>query len=99
MKLGLIKFKYGEEILTQYEKITGGFNIKNSATLLPTENFHWHLVTWMPYTKIKDGFFLPDNEVWFVAEPSNDMVDYYNKWLAALLQGRYIEESDDNLQN
>lgn len=92
MKLGLIKFKYGEEILTQYEKVDGGYKIKNAATLMPAENFHFHLVTWMPYTLIKDGFTLPEEQVWFVAEPSLDMIDYYNKWLLALEKTREMPQ-------
>lgn len=100
MKTGLFKFKYGEEIIAQYEKIGSEYKIKNCAGLMPTDNFHWHLVTWMPYTKIKDGFMLPESEVWFITELSDDMMDYYNKWLAAILQGQYLNnDSDGDLKN
>jgi len=90
MKLGLIKFKYGEEILTQYEKVPGGYKIENAAAMLPAENFHYHLITWMPYTTINKGFVLPEEQIWFVADVSHDMVDYYNKWLAALEKTREL---------
>lgn len=83
----LFKFRYGEEMICEATKVEGGWRVQNTAALMPVENFQWHLVTWMPYTAIKDGFFLPESEVWFTAPLANDMEEYYSKWKKALLKG------------
>lgn len=84
MKLGLFKFKYGEEVIAEYEEGPDSYFVKNTASLMPTENMHWHLVTWMPYTDVKNGIHLPKSEIWFVTKLSADMEDYYFKWKEAL---------------
>jgi hypothetical protein len=92
MKLGLFKFKYGEEIITQYEDRGNSFFIQNAAGLIPAENFHWHLVTWMPYTNVKNGQIIPKSEVFFVTDLSEDMTMYYNNWKTALEKGLKVAE-------
>jgi hypothetical protein len=39
-----------------------------------------NLVTWLPYTKVQDGFFLPEKAYLFIADVQDDMAEYYNKW-------------------
>jgi len=87
MNLGLFKFKYGEEIIAEYMESGNSYIVKNTASLMPTDDFHWHLVTWMPYTNVKNGFSLPKSEVWFVTELSDDMKEYYYNWKKALESG------------
>lgn len=84
MKTGLIKFKYGEEIIAEYQDTEKGLFVENTAALMPTENFHWHLVTWMPYTNVKNGFLIPKSEIWFIANLSEDMDAYYQNWKKAV---------------
>lgn len=86
MKLGLIKFKHGEEIITQYTDMGSSYRIQNCASLVPAEDFHWHLVTWMPYTTVREGFEIQKSDVLFVANVTKDMSDYYEKWFMALKQ-------------
>ena len=80
MNKGLIKFKYGEEIIAEYEKTANGLYVQNTAALLPTENFQFHLVTWMPYTNIRAGFVIPASEIWFITDLAEDMDTYYERW-------------------
>jgi hypothetical protein len=84
MKLGLIKFKYGEEIICEYEKSPSSVQIKNAAFMMPIENNQWHLMTWLPYTNVKDGVSVELNEVLFIADLSADMIQYYKNWREAL---------------
>lgn len=84
MKLGLIKFKYGEEIICEYEKQASTVNIKNIAYMMPLENSQWHLMTWLPYTKVKDGVSISESDILFITDLSEDMIEYYNKWREAL---------------
>lgn len=86
MKLGLIKFKHGEEIIAQYTDTGSSYRIQNCAALLPAEDFHWHLVTWMPYTTVRDGFTIEKSDVLLVANVTDDMKEYYEKWQSALKQ-------------
>jgi len=85
MKLGLIKFKYGEEILCEYQfEDNNLIFVKNAAYMMPIENRQWHLMTWLPYTNVKNGIKFDKSEILFVTDLSDDMVEYYNKWLEAL---------------
>jgi hypothetical protein len=84
IKQGLFKFKYGEEIIADYELIGDNYYIKNGAGLIPAEDMGWRLLTWMPYTNIKDGLLLPKSEVWFVADLHQEMSEYYEKWKTML---------------
>jgi hypothetical protein len=87
MQLGLFKFKYGEEIIAEYTESGNSYFVQNTAGLVPAEDFHWHLMTWMPYTTIKNGFNIPKSEIWFVTELSEDMKEYYYNWKAAIQSG------------
>ena len=51
MNLGLFKFKYGEEIVAEYTEHDDYYFVKNTAGLMATEDFHWQLMTWLPYNK------------------------------------------------
>lgn len=91
MKLGLIKFKYGEEIICEYEKKNDSYFIQNAAFMLPVENAQWHLMTWLPYTNVKDGITINQADILFVSDLSEDMVEYYNKWQQALKKNIRID--------
>jgi hypothetical protein len=83
MKLGLFKFKYGEEMIAEYEIFENSYYIQNAAALMPTNEMSWHLLTWLPYTTAKKGMHLPKSEVWFVADLEKDMIEYYENWKKA----------------
>jgi hypothetical protein len=87
MNLGLFKFKYGEEIVAEYLEYDDYYFVKNTAGLMATEDFHWQLMTWMPYTNVRNGHKLPKSEIWFVTELSDDMKTYYYNWKTALENG------------
>jgi hypothetical protein len=91
MKLGLIKFKYGEEIIAEYELQGSSVLVKNAAYMMPIENNQWHLMTWLPYTNVRDGITIDKNDIFFIADLSADMVEYYNKWREALKKNIRID--------
>lgn len=91
MNIGLIKFKYGEEIICEYEKIDKQFFIKNAAFMMPMENNQWHLMTWLPYTQVKDGITLNEENILFVTPLSSEMIEYYQKWQEALKRNVRID--------
>jgi len=80
MEIGLFKFTYGEEMIAEYEDRGEHFYVQNTGTLIPNENMSWNLVTWMPYTNIKNGFLIPKEMVWFVTPICEDMISYYENW-------------------
>ena len=90
--LKLIKFKYGEEIIAEcFDDGSNTLSIKNSAALIPAENNGWHLVTWLPYTNVKDGLDISKTEIFFMTDLSQDMVEYYTKWKELLKQNKVKE--------
>lgn len=99
MKLGLFKFKYGEEMIAEYEVLQDTYYIQNAAALMPTNEMSWHLVTWMPYTTVKKGMHLPKSEIWFVADLETDMIEYYHNWKNAankLIEEESLEKATKN---
>lgn len=94
MKTGVFKFKYGEEIITEYEDRGDYFYIVNAGGLLPTEEGGYHLMVWMPYSTVKHGFLLPKSEVWFVGTLAPEMEEYYSKWKKAILTNLKIPNSE-----
>jgi hypothetical protein len=84
MNIGLFKFKYGEEMIAEFLDKGEYYYIQNTASLMPTENMTWNLVTWMPYTDITRGFKLPKDQVWFITPLCGDMLSYYENWKQAL---------------
>ena len=94
MKTVLIKLNYGEEIIGDVVEQTDGYQIKNVATLLPTEEMSWHLVTWMPYTNVRHGVFIKKTDVLFVTELASEMSEYYEKWKQALEKNIYIKDQE-----
>lgn len=95
MKLGLFKFKYGEEMIAEYQEYQDRYFVQNTAALIPTNEMSWHLVTWMPYTKVKEGQYLSKSEIWFVTELADDMATYYQNWKKASKQILEKEESEE----
>lgn len=90
MKTGLLKFKYGEEIICEYEKKETHTHIKNMTAMIAVENHNWQLVTWLPYAKIREGIDIPNSEILFLSDLSEDMEEYYIKWKEALEKKREV---------
>jgi hypothetical protein len=84
MKTGLFKFKYGEEIVTEYEDRGDHYYISNAGGIMQTEENGFHLFVWIPYSSVKKGFLLPKSEVWFIAPLHPEMEMYFAKWKNAL---------------
>jgi len=85
MKLKLIKFRHGEEVLVElWNETEDTIFIKNGAMLMPMENFQWHLMTWLPYTNAKDGLTLNKQDLLFITDLSDDMASYHKNWKEAL---------------
>jgi len=92
MNIGLIKLKYGEEIICEYKiQEKNNIFIKNAAYMMALEDRQWHLMTWLSYTKVKDGVTINQNEILFISDLSDDMIEYYNKWIEALKKNVRID--------
>ena len=94
MKTILIKFNYGEEIICDAIEQNDGYYIKNVATLMPTEEMSWHLITWMPYSNVKNGVYIKNNDILFVTDLASEMAEYYQKWKLALEKSLYIKDQE-----
>lgn len=90
VKTILIKFKYGEEIICEAEDLGKEYFIKNVAMLVPTESQGWQLLTWMPYSKVKQGMTINKTDILFCVDLEDDMLKYYEKW-KNILSGKKVE--------
>jgi len=52
------------------------------------------LGTWLPYTTIQHGFFLPEKAYLFIADLEKDMLDYYNRWRTKPFEDKRNQEID-----
>lgn len=86
----LIKFRYGEEIICEAQDMGSEYFVKHAASLIPTENQSWHLVTWMPYSNVRNGIKIKKEDILFVADLEDDMKTYYDKW-KNILSGKKVE--------
>jgi hypothetical protein len=98
MKTGLFKFKYGEEIVTDYEDRGDHYYIENAGGLFQNEDGGFHLAIWIPYSSIKKGFMLPKSEVWFVAALHPEMETYFAKWKKAFETTIEMPSKTNNLK-
>ncbi len=80
MKIKFIKISQSEEIIAECTDKNNGVFIKDAAVIVSLELGKINLVTWLPYTKVQDGFFLPEKAYLFIADVQDDMAEYYNKW-------------------
>lgn len=94
MKTVLIKFNYGEEIICDAVEQNDGYYIKNVATLLPTEEMSWHLITWMPYSNVRNGAHIKNGDILLVTDLAPEMKEYYEKWKQALEKNIYIKDEE-----
>jgi len=106
MKTGLFKFKYGEEIVSDYEDRGEYYYIANSGGIFQNEDGGFQLSIWIPYSSIRKGFMIPKSEVWFVAPLHPEMEEYYSKWKAAFektievpLPEKQNKQNKQNLQH
>lgn len=69
-----------EEIVADCVEKRNGIFIKEAARIMSIQQGQLVLGTWLPYTTIQDGFFLPDKAYLFTADLQQGFIDYYNKW-------------------
>lgn len=98
MKNGLFKFKYGEEVVSDYEDRGDFYYLKNPAGLSPSESGGWHLIMWLPYTNAKEGLIIPKSEVWFVTDLHPDMDDYYKKWKLMVVTSLEAKKAESKIK-
>lgn len=98
MNRGLFKFKYGEEVVSEYEDRGDHYYLTNPAGLSPAESGGWHLVLWLPYTNAKDGLRLPKSEVWFITDLHKDMDEYYSKWKIMVFSNLEAKKAESKLK-
>jgi len=80
MSIKFIKISETEEIVADCTEKRNGVFIKDAAQILSMEQGKLVLGTWLPYTTVQDGFFLPEKAYKFVADLQPNFVEYYNKW-------------------
>lgn len=80
VKIKFIKLSQTEEIIAECTDKSNGIFIKDAAVIVSLELGKINLVTWLPYTKVQEGFFLPEKAYLFTADVQDDMAEYYNKW-------------------
>ena len=75
----ILRLITGEECLCKAEKTDEGWNVKKSALIIPTGKGGIGLLPWMPYTTaFEDGFKIREQDVMFVIQPQEELIDEYN---------------------
>jgi hypothetical protein len=80
MNIKFIKISISEEIIAECQEKKHGIFIKDPALIMSLNEGKLILGTWLPYTTIQKGFFLPEKAYLFCADVEPDMLNYYNKW-------------------
>jgi hypothetical protein len=80
MPIKFIKISYNEEIVADCIEKRKGIFIKDAAIIMSVEQGKLILGTWLPYTNVQDGFFLPEKAYLFAADVQPEFIQYYNKW-------------------
>jgi hypothetical protein len=90
----LVYFKMvsGEEVIAKGKKIIGGWYMEDPALLIQMPDYKVGLASWIPYTTISHGANMPDHAILFVLDVSQDMIEYYLKWVDP--NSEYIEIQD-----
>ena len=75
----IIRLTTGEEVLCKAEKTDTGWKAKNAALIVPTGQGAIGLMPWMPYTTaFEEGFEIREQDVMFVLQPQEELLDEYN---------------------
>jgi len=78
-KVKILRQITGEEVLCKAEKADEGWKAKKSALIIPTGKGGIGLLPWMPYTTaFEEGFEIREQDVMFVLQPQEELLDEYN---------------------
>lgn len=73
----IVRLISSEEIIAYVDVVDNGVKIKEPAILLPTPEGKLMFAKWLPYADIKDGIFIKDKDIVFVAPAQKDLEDHF----------------------
>lgn len=78
MKIKLLRLVSGEEVIAEITNTNeDSYQIKDAIVMIPAGEGKLGFMPWMPYTKAADGVSIRKQDVMFVIDPIEDLVDQF----------------------
>ena len=78
MKIKLLRLVSGEEVIAEITNSNeDSYQIKDAIVMIPAGEGKLGFMPWMPYTKAAEGVSIRKQDVMFVIEPIEDLVDKF----------------------
>jgi len=78
MKIKLLRLVSGEEVIAEITNSNeDSYQIKDAIVMIPAGEGKLGFMPWMPYTKAAEGVSIRKQDVMFVIEPIEDLVDQF----------------------
>ena len=78
MKIKLLRLVSGEEVIAEITNSNeDSYQIKDASVMIPAGEGKLGFMPWMPYTKAAEGVSIRKQDVMFVIEPIEDLVDQF----------------------
>ena len=80
MKIKLLRLVSGEEVIAEITNSNeDSYQIKDAIVMIPAGEGKLGFMPWMPYTKAADGGSIRKQDVMFVIDPIEDLVDQFRQ--------------------
>ena len=78
MKIKLLRLVSGEEVIAEITNSNeDSYQIKDAIVMIPAGEGKLGFMPWMPYTKAAEGVSIRKQDVMFVIDPIEDLVDQF----------------------
>ena len=80
MKIKLLRLTSGEEIIAEVVNSSeDSYTIKDAIVMIPAGEGKIGFMPWLPYTKAADGVTIRKQDVMFVIDPLEDLIDQFRQ--------------------
>ena len=80
MKIKLIRLVSGEDLIAEVVNSSeDSYTIKDAIVMIPDGEGKIGFMPWMPYTKAADGVTIRKQDVMFVIDPLEDLIDQFRQ--------------------
>ena len=80
MKIKLLRLVSGEEVIAEITNSNeDSYQINDAIVMIPAGEGKLGFMPWMPYTKAADGVSVRKQDVMFVIDPIEDLVDQFRQ--------------------
>jgi len=76
-EIKLLRLTSGEEIIAEISHSSHTISVYDAIIMIPAGEGKIGIMPWMPYTKAKDGLKLKKEDVMFIIDPIQDLIDQF----------------------